>query len=59
MENVIAIIIIVLIASGAGLYIWRAKKKGAKCIGCPHSAHCPSAGKCNCANKSAGETNGK
>ena len=35
---VIAIIVIVLLAAG---YIYKEKKKGAKCIGCPYSDQCP------------------
>ncbi len=36
--------VIVLIIGFAVLYIRRAKKKGAKCIGCPDSGSC--SGKC-------------
>lgn len=36
--------IIVLIVGAAGFYIVKAKKKGAKCIGCPSSE------KCSCCN---------
>lgn len=54
MENVILIVLIVLILGGAGLYIYRAKKKGVKCIGCPDGPSC--SGKCggcsgNCCGK--------
>ena len=35
MENVILIIALVAILGGASFYIWRARKKGQKCIGCP------------------------
>ena len=31
---------------GAAWYVWRSKKKGAKCIGCPDSQHCSG----NCGN---------
>ena len=34
--------IIVLIVGGASYYIYRAKKSGKKCIGCPDSASCKS-----------------
>lgn len=32
--------IVVLILGGAVFYVLRAKKKGVKCIGCPHSGKC-------------------
>lgn len=40
MEEFIVISIIILIIGGALFYIIRAKKKGQKCIGCPHSKTC-------------------
>lgn len=39
-KEVIAIIAIVVIIGGALLYIIRAKKRGAKCIGCPDGGSC-------------------
>lgn len=47
MKDLILIFILLLIAGGAGYYIYRAKKRGEKCIGCPYSKQCKS-GKCNC-----------
>ena len=49
----IAVIAIVAVIIGlAALYVYKAKKSGAKCIGCPHSASCPSCNsketECNC-----------
>lgn len=38
--EIIAIIIIVLIIGGASFYIYKAKKNGKKCIGCPDSGSC-------------------
>ncbi|MBE6582970.1 MAG: FeoB-associated Cys-rich membrane protein [Ruminococcaceae bacterium] len=38
--NIIIISVIVLIVLGASLYIVKQKKKGRKCIGCPHSGEC-------------------
>lgn len=48
--EIIAIIVSLMIVGCAVLYIVRAKKKGARCIGCPHGASCPSAknGQCSC-----------
>ena len=50
----IAIFAIILIVGGAVLYIVRAKKKGVRCIGCPHANEC--GGRCNC-TQSQGENN--
>ena len=50
MGNVILIAILVLILGGAAWYIYKAKKSGKKCIGCPDSAVC--SGKCDyCSGK--------
>jgi len=38
--------IIAAILTLSGWYIWRAKKKGKKCIGCPDSCAC-SSGNCS------------
>lgn len=48
--DIIAIAVSLLIVVGAVVYITRAKKNGARCIGCPHGASCPSAknGECSC-----------
>lgn len=56
MENFVLIAILVLIIGGAGLYIYRSKKRGAKCIGCPNGSTCSGncsgcSGSCNCAKK--------
>lgn len=40
MKDFIIILIIVAIVGGASYYIYRAKKKGKGCIGCPDSASC-------------------
>ena len=52
-EDVIVIAIIAVIVGLAGLYVYRAKKSGKTCIGCPHSGKCPSSkgGKCTCREK--------
>ncbi len=36
----ILIFIVVAIIGGAAFYIYKAKKSGKKCIGCPSSSHC-------------------
>ena len=53
-ENIVLVALVVLILGGAGRYIYRAKKRGVKCIGCPDGATC--SGKCsgcsgNCCGK--------
>jgi hypothetical protein len=46
----IIIAVIVLILGAAGWYIYRSKKSGKKCIGCPDSGTCSgSCSSCSCA----------
>lgn len=44
MENVIIIIILAGIVVGVVSYLYKAKKRGQTCIGCPHAKQC--SGKC-------------
>jgi hypothetical protein len=39
--NIIVSVILILIVSGACYYIYKEKKKGNHCIGCPMAASCP------------------
>lgn len=39
-DNLIAAAVVIAILGGAIVYIVRAKKKGVKCIGCPHAKLC-------------------
>lgn len=50
MENIIIAVIIVAIIGAASLYIYKAKKSGKKCIGCPDGGSCSSGscGSCSC-----------
>lgn len=41
MANVIAIFVLVVLVGSASAYIVKAKKSGAKCIGCPAGGSCP------------------
>ena len=50
MENYIIIAVVVLIVVLAGVYVYKAKKSGKKCIGCPDSGSCGS----NCQGCSCG-----
>lgn len=56
MADLVVIGIILLIVGVAATYIWREKKRGVKCIGCPSAGKC--SGKeghtvCNCGCHSA------
>ncbi len=48
MEDIIVIAIIVIIVGLASLYVYKSKKSGQKCIGCPYSSSCNSKTECNC-----------
>lgn len=39
MDFIIAVIVLSIVG-GAAVYLYRAKKNGAKCIGCPNSKTC-------------------
>lgn len=43
MTDIIIILILLAIVVGAGGYIYRARKSGQKCIGCPHARECGNA----------------
>lgn len=45
----IIIAVIALILFGAGFAIYKSKKSGKKCIGCPDSGNC--SGNCGCCGK--------
>ncbi len=46
----IIVAVIAVILAGAGFYIYKAKKNGQKCVGCPHAKTCAHAqnGSCQC-----------
>lgn len=49
MTDIIIAIIIIAIIAAAGLYIYKAKKSGKKCIGCPGGGICSgNCGSCGC-----------
>lgn len=48
--NIFLVIIIAIIVGVASLYIYKSKKAGAACIGCPHAKECTSKKKCNSQN---------
>ncbi|PID79472.1 MAG: FeoB-associated Cys-rich membrane protein [Clostridiales bacterium] len=45
MNDLIIIAIIVVVLAAASIYIYKAKKKGVKCIGCPSAGGCAENGK--------------
>lgn len=57
MADFIIILVLLAIVGGAGAYVYKAKKSGKKCIGCPDggscgghcSGSCPSC--CGCSGK--------
>lgn len=40
MENIIILLVVGLILGAAAGYIWKEKKKGVKCVGCPYAQSC-------------------
>lgn len=50
MEDILIILIVTVIVIFVGLYIYKAKKSGKKCIGCPEADACGKKRKaaCNC-----------
>lgn len=46
MTDIIVIAVLAVIVGFAARYVYKAKKSGAKCIGCPVEGGC--SGKCNC-----------
>lgn len=62
MTDIIVIAILILIAGLAAGYIYKAKKSGKTCIGCPHAGQCSSAahsGGCSGSCGSCGGCGGK
>ncbi len=51
MGNVIVIAVICILVGFAGFYIYKSKKSGKKCIGCPDGGSC-SKSSCCCCNDS-------
>ena len=47
MTDIVIILVVAAILALAGLYVYKAKKNGQKCIGCPHSKTC-SGNCCGC-----------
>ncbi len=45
MEDIIIILVVLALIAGVLLYLYKAKKRGQKCIGCPYGKNCN--GSCN------------
>lgn len=49
MVNAIAALVLLVIVAAAGGYVYKAKKRGEKCVGCPYAKQCASrANGCGC-----------
>ena len=47
LTDIVVLAVIAVIVGLAAFYVYKAKKSGQKCIGCPHSKTCASKN-CNC-----------
>ena len=50
MVDLIIVTILLIIVGGAAAYVYKAKKRGQTCIGCPHAKKCGS-NSCNCTSQ--------
>ncbi len=57
-KDIILILVLLLIVAGAGFYIYRAKKSGSHCVGCPHAKQC-SGKSCGCGSTLKESTEGQ
>lgn len=49
MTNLIVVLVLLALIGAAAAYVFRAKKQGQKCIGCPYSKECAArANGCGC-----------
>ena len=51
MADLIIIAVVALIIGGAAGYIYKAKKRGTRCIGCPNASTC--GGSCGCGHSNS------
>ncbi|MBE6879162.1 MAG: FeoB-associated Cys-rich membrane protein [Ruminococcaceae bacterium] len=52
MTDIIVIAIVTAIFGGASAYIYKARKNGARCVGCSHAGSCGRQGsECGCGEK--------
>ena len=51
MVNVIAVLVLLVMLAAAGGYVYKAKKSGQKCVGCPYAKECAARRNgCGCAS---------
>ena len=55
MENLIIIAVVAAIVGFAARYIYKEKKRGVTCIGCPAGCSCSSNGCCGCSGCGEGK----
>ena len=48
MTDIVIALILLTILGAAAFYVYKAKKSGQKCIGCPNSRTCGQTGGCHC-----------
>ena len=48
MIDIVIIVVLVVIAAAIGFYLYRAKRRGQTCIGCPHARECGQKHSCGC-----------
>ena len=48
MIDIVIIVLLAVIAAAIGVYLYRAKKRGQTCIGCPHASECAKKHSCGC-----------
>ncbi len=53
LTDLMVLAVLLLAIGGAAVYIIREKKKGARCIGCPHAGECAARRKGGCGTKDA------
>ena len=51
MTDIIIILVVLAIVGGSGFYVYRAKKRGQKCIGCPYAGKDGCSGSCGSCGK--------
>ena len=47
MTDILILLVVAAVVALAGWYVYKAKKNGQKCVGCPHSKTCGSKN-CSC-----------
>ena len=47
MTDILILLVVAAVVALAGWYVYKAKKSGQKCVGCPHSKTCSSKN-CSC-----------